>query len=112
MENTDKRFRVKGLKNGSYFCAEVQASRKIERGDGLIINAGDVYYYDLQYPTRGEAYQHLSYLIDNGDKILSITTSTKKDNNKPFLLPGYFSSKYPTKIWHYKIFRKLGIVTK
>jgi hypothetical protein len=112
MKKTDKRFRVRGLKNGSYFCVEVQASREIKRGDGLIINAGDVYYYDLQYPSRGEAYQHLSYLIDSGDKILSITTSTRRDNTKPFLLPEYFARKYYTKVWHYKVFRKLGIITE
>lgn len=107
----EKRFRVNGLKDGSYFLAEVQAQTDHTRGDGVIIPKGTTYYLHLQYPTKKDGIQQLSYLLHCGEKIISITTSAQvgdaKDDN--FMLPPYLGNADYTQVWHHKIFRKLGI---
>ena len=107
----EKRFRVSGIKNGSYYLAEVQAQREHKRGDGVVIPAGTTYYLHLQYPTLREGMQQLSYLLHCGEKIIRITTTAKastqtRDN---FMLAPYLGNANYTRVWHYKIFRRLGI---
>ena len=106
----EKKFRVKGIKNGSYFVAEVVSSHEHKRGDGLIIPAGTPYYLHLQYPTLHDGLQQLSYLLHCGEKICAITTSQKINPDAPFMLSPYLGNANYTSVWHYKIFNKLGVI--
>lgn len=106
----EKRFRVSGIKDGSYYLAEVQAQCEHKRGDGVVIPAGTTYYLHLQYPTLREGMQQLSYLLHCGEKIISITTTTKAAQTRDnFMLAPYLGNANYTRVWHYKIFRRLGI---
>ena len=106
----EKIMKVKGIRQGSYLVAEIDNKEDVKRGDGTIIPAHAGYYLHLQYPTYKDGINQLSKCLHRGDKIVKILSRENIKIDKEYCLSPYIPQSHTyTVVWHYKVFKRLGI---